>query len=93
MTALPEKFNTIVESHRAKTHIELWGGMTAYAPFTGDMPRNMLRRLTTITDKDSALAAIARTLIRRADAADTLLGMLSQMNSGFLFAEFGAISR
>jgi hypothetical protein len=87
-TSLTEKFNAIAESHRAKTHIELWDGVTAYAPFAGDMPRNMLRRLAVLTDKDAALAAIARTLIRRAAAADTLLGRLARLNSGFLSAEF-----
>jgi hypothetical protein len=87
-TSLPDKFNAIAGSHRAKTHIELWDGMTAYAPFSGDMPRNMLRRIATLTDKDAALAAIARTLIRHAVAADTLLGRLARLNGGFLPTEF-----
>jgi hypothetical protein len=86
--SLPEKFDAITESHRAKSHIELWDGMTAYAPFSGDMPRNMLRRIALLTEKDAALAAIAKTLIRRAVAADTLLGRLARLNSGFLPAEF-----
>jgi hypothetical protein len=87
-TSLPDKFNAIAESHRAKSHIELWDGMTAYAPFSGDMPRNMLRRIALLTDKDAALAAIARTLVRRAVQADTLLGRFARLNSGFLPAEF-----
>jgi hypothetical protein len=87
-TSRPEKFNAIAESHRAKAHIELWDGMTAYAPFSGDMPRNMLRRVALLTEKDAALAAITRTLVRRAVVADTLLGRLARLNSGFLPAEF-----
>jgi len=85
---LPEKYNAIVECHNAQTHIELWDGITAYAPFAGDMPRNMLRRLASLIDKDPALTTIARTLVRRAVAADTLLGRLARMNPGFLSAEF-----
>jgi hypothetical protein len=87
-TSLPENFNAIAESHHAKSHIELWDGMTAYAPFSGDMPRNMLRRVALLTDKDAALTAIARTLIRQAVAADTLLGRLARLNSGFFPTEF-----
>jgi hypothetical protein len=87
-TTLPAKLDAILESHCAKTHIELWDGVTAYAPLSGDMPRNMLRRLALLTNKDVALAAIARALICRAVAADTLLGRLARLNDGFLPAEF-----
>src|SRR5205085_10868877 len=87
-STLPAKFDAIAESHRGKRHIELWDGMMAYGPFSGDMPRNMLRRLAMLTEKDAALGAIARTLIRRAVAADTLLGRLARLNEGFLPAEF-----
>lgn len=85
---LREKFDGIAERHAAKRHIELWDGITAYAPYTGDMPRNMLRRLATLTERDPALTSIARTLIRRAVAADTLLGRLARLNPGFLPVEF-----
>jgi len=87
-TTSASKLDAVMECRRAKTHIELWDGVTAFAVFTGDMPRNMLRRLATITDRDPALATIARTLIRRAVAADTVLGRLARMNPGFLPAEF-----
>jgi len=85
---MPEKLNAIVESHNNKKHIELWDGMMAYAPFAGDMPRNMFRRLAALTGRDPALATIARTLVRRAVAADTVLGRLADLNSGFLSSEF-----
>jgi hypothetical protein len=62
--------------------------LSSAAPFSGDMPRNMLRRVALLTDKDAALAAIARTVVRRAVAADTLLGRLARLNSGFLPTEF-----
>src|SRR5579871_259500 len=83
-----EKFDAIAASHDAKVHIELWDGLVAYTPFAGDMPRNMLRRLATLTGKDRALNVIARILIHRAIAADTLLGRLGRLNNGFLSAEF-----
>jgi len=85
---MPSKLEAIAEKRNARTHIELWDGVTAYALFSGDMPRNMLRRLATLTEKDVALAAIAKTLIRRAVTADTVLGRLARMNNGFLPSEF-----
>ncbi len=86
--SLPEKLQAIVEVHRSKAHLELWDGMPAYSPFEGDMPRNMFRRMAKITDADPALTLIARTLIRRAVAEDTLLGRLAALNPGFLPEEF-----
>lgn len=81
---LPEKLSAITESHRHKTHIELWDGLTAYAPFIGDMPRNMFRRMAAVTGEDAAISAIARALIERAIKADTLLGRLARLNPSFL---------
>lgn len=83
---VPEKLSAITESHRHRTHVELWDGLTAYAPFHGDMPRNMFRRMMTVTGEFPAFAAIARTLIERAIKADTLLGRLARLNPGFLAA-------
>jgi hypothetical protein len=85
---VPEKLNAIGEVHRGKAHLELWDGMPCYSPTAGDMPRNMFRRMAKITDADPALALIARTLIQRAAASDTLLGRLSRLNPGFLPPEF-----
>jgi hypothetical protein len=88
--AVPEKIGAIAESHRRKMHIELWDGVTAYAPFCGDMPGNMFRRMMRILGEDAALSAIARELIRRVTAADTLLGRLARMNPDFLPLELRA---
>jgi hypothetical protein len=81
---VPEKIEAIAETHKRRMHIELWDGLTAYAPFGGDMPRNMFRRMLRIAGEDAGLATIARELIRRAVENDTLLGRLAKLNPEFL---------
>jgi hypothetical protein len=85
--AVPEKLSAIAESHRHQTHVELWDGLTAYAPFAGDMPRNMFRRMMAVTGEIPAFAAMTRALIGRAAGADNLLGRLARLNPGFFAAE------
>lgn len=88
--SLPERIGAIVESHKHKSQVELWDGICAYAPFGGDMPRNMFRRMMRIVDEDASLGLIARELIRRAIENDTLLGRLARMNPEFLPLELRA---
>jgi hypothetical protein len=85
-----EKIAAIAETHKRRMHVELWDGLTAYAPFCGDMPGNMFRRMMRIAGEDAALAQIARELIRRAVESDTLLGRLAKMNPEFLPLELRA---
>jgi hypothetical protein len=87
----PSKLSAIAEKRRSRIHIELWDGITDYALFSGDMPRNMIRRLLVQTEKDAALDAIAKTLIRRAVAADTVFGRLARLNEGFVPSELSII--
>ncbi len=80
----PRKFERMKVEHRDGRLLELWDGVSAYAPHKGDTPRNFFRRLLAVIGMDPALDAIGRTLLSRALAQDTLLGRLSRMNPGFL---------
>jgi hypothetical protein len=89
-TSLEPDYAEIVECYDRKQSFELWDGIVAYSPYNGDMPRNMFRRVMKLTDSDPALRLIARTLIRRAVEADTLLGRLARLNPEFLPIELRA---
>lgn len=88
--AIVRNYNFIAERFEQDNPVELWDGVTAYFPRFGDMPRNMFRRAMKLADTDPALRFIARTLIRRAVEADTLLGRMSRLNPAFLPVELRA---
>lgn len=90
VASLESKYDAIVERYSRKQSFELWDGIVAYSPYSGDMPRNMLRRVMNLTDSDPTLGYIARTLIRRAAEADTLLGRMARLNPEFLPVELRA---
>lgn len=89
-TLLREKYHFLAERYRRKEPVELWDSMTAYSPYSGDMPRNMFRRMLAVTDAECVMRPIVRALMQRMTEADTLLGRLARINPRFLPAELRA---
>lgn len=79
-----DEFRTIETKYARKESVELWDGVTAYSPYNGDMPRNMLRRLLSIASKDRACGLIVRSVLMRALENDTCFARFARINPGFL---------
>jgi hypothetical protein len=80
----PARYARLVETHRARRHVELWGRVKAYALEDGDVSRFTLERIVRAAVHDRALCMIARTLTERSLASDTLFGRLAPFNPDFL---------